>query len=172
MKTMTELLPIGIVVGLLAGLTWLLLDRNVGAGRWLLAGLVLFHGWVHAMFLFPKPEPAASSAGGSTWPFDLGQSWLINNIGLETGLVRTLGVVAIVVVVIAFALAALSTVGVLVPTTWWPGLLVGSALASMLLLAAFFSPMLLLGFAIDAALLWLALMSEWSPVLAVRSGIG
>ncbi len=168
MKTLTGLLPIGIGVGLVAGLTWLLLDRNVGAARWLLAGLLLFHGWVHAMFLFPNPEPATASAGGAAWPFDLGQSWLIGNFGLDPDAVRSLGVVVIAVVVVAFALAALSTVGVIVPAAWWTGILVGSALASMLLLGLFFSPMLLLGFAIDLAVLWLALISEWSPQALAR----
>ncbi len=169
MRTLIDLLPVTVGVALVSGLTWLLLDRNVGAGQWLLAGLLLFHGWVHVLFVFPKPESAAAPASGPAWPFDMGRSWLVGNFGLDAGLVGTLGVLMIAIVVATFALAALSTVGVLVPAAWWPGLLVGSALASMLLLGLFFSPMLLLGFAIDLALLWLSLLSEWSPQL---NGVG
>ncbi len=170
MKSLTGLLPIGIGVGLVAALTWLLLDRNAVAGRWLLAGLLLFHGWVHVMFVFPNPEPATASDSGPAWPFDMGQSWLAGNLGLDAGLVRSVGVLMIAIVVVAFVLAAFSTVGVVVPAGWWPGVLIGSALASMLLLGLFFSPMLLLGFAIDLALLWLAVLSDWSPRLA--AGVG
>lgn len=170
MKSLMDLLPSAIGVAVIGALTWLLLDRNVGAGRWLFAGLLLFHGWVHVLFVFPKPEPAPAPGGGAAWPFDMGQSWLIGNLGLDTALVRSLGVLLVAVVVVAFALAALSTVGVIVPTGWWPGLLIGSALASTLLLGLFSSPMLLLGFVIDLALLWLALVSEWSPQLAARGG--
>jgi len=54
---------------------------------------------------------------------------------------------------------------VLIPAGWWTGLIVGSAVASSVLLAICFSPMLLLGFAIDAAVAWLALASIWSPAV-------
>lgn len=53
----------------------------------------------------------------------------------------------------------------IVPTGWWTGLIVGSAIASGFLLAIFFSPTLLLGFAIDGAVAWLALASIWSPAV-------
>lgn len=91
--------------------------------------------------LFPKPEPAV--AGGAAWPFDLGQSWLIGIFGLEAELVRAVGGLLVAIVVIAFALTALAAVGPIVPAGWWPGLPVASALASMLLLGLFCSPMLL-----------------------------
>jgi len=60
-------------------------------------------------------------------------------------------------------LAALATVGLVVPADWWQGLVVALAVSSMLLLVLCFSPILLNGFAIDLALLWLALVSGWSP---------
>jgi hypothetical protein len=40
------------------------------------------------------------------------------------------------------------------------------------MLALFFAPALLLGFAINAALLWLALASVWNPLLARLPGGG
>jgi hypothetical protein len=164
MKAILDLLPIGIGVALVAALTWFLLDRDIGIGRWLLAALLLAHGWVHVMFVLPAPEAAPATAGGLAYPFDMGRSWLIANIGLDAGTVRTVGVVVMVIAVAGFALAALATVGWLVPGGWWTGLMLGSAAASTLLLVLFFSPALVLGFAINAAVWFLVLASVWRPV--------
>lgn len=81
-------------------------------------------------------------------------------------MVRTLGIVVMVVAFAGFVLSALATLGWLVPAGWWAGLVVGSAVASTLLLALFFSPALLLGFA-NNAMLWLLVMaSVWAPLAA------
>lgn len=146
---------------MIGALTWYLLDRNIGAGKWLLAGLLFAHGWVHVMLVFPQPETA--TAGGTEWPFDMGRSWLISGVGLDAGLVRNVGVVVMVAVFAGFLLTALSTVGILVPTSWWSGLIIGSAIGSTLLLGLFFTPTFLLGFAINVALVWLVVASTWSP---------
>jgi hypothetical protein len=173
MKGVTELLPLAIGIAVIGGATWFLLDRNVGFGKWLLAGLLFAHGWVHLMFVFPTPEPAPAAGGGLAYPFDMTRSWLITNAGLDVGVVRTVGIVVMVAAVAASTLAALSTVGLLVPAGWWAGLVVGAAVGSTLLLVLFFSPALILGFAINLALLWLALASHWSPVAGgMPGGVG
>jgi hypothetical protein len=166
MKTLTELLPLAIGVAVVGVVTWYLLTRDWAAGPWLLAGLLFAHGWVHLMFVFPQPDPAAATAGGPAWPFDMGHSWLITGPGLDVGLVRIVGITFMAVVFVGFVLAALSTVGLLVPAGWWPALLIGSAAGSLLLLTMFFSPTFLLGYGIDLALLWLILASGWSPTAA------
>ncbi len=164
MKAITDLLPLAIGVAVVAAVTWFLLDRDWTLGRWLLAGLLFAHGWVHLLFVFPRPAPeAATTAGGTAWPFDLSQSWLVTRVGLDVGLVRGVGLVVMVLVFASFLVAALSGLGVLVPASWWAGLVTGAALGSTLLLALCFSPSLLLGFAIDLALLWLVVSSAWRP---------
>jgi hypothetical protein len=174
MKAILDLLPIGIGVALVAALAWFLLDRDIGIGKWLLAALLLAHGWVHVMFLFPAPEAAPATGAGLAYPFDIARSWLITNAGMDAGLVRSMGVVVMVVTAVTFALAAAATVGWLVPAAWWSGLVLGGAAASTLMLVLFFSPALLLGFAINAALWWLVLAQMWSPLGAaiVRGGTG
>jgi hypothetical protein len=77
--------------------------------------------------------------------------------------VRLVGAALVVVVAVGFLLAGLATVGVVVPSGWWPFLVAGSAATSVLLLALFFSPTLILGIAIDAVLAWVVLASAWSP---------
>ena len=170
MKAILELVPIGIGVALVGAVTWFLLDRDIGAGKWLLAGLLLAHGWVHVMFLFPAPDAASATAGGLAYPFAMSRSWLISNAGLDAGLVRTVGVGVMIVTFAMFALAALATVGWIVPAGWWAGLVLGAAATSTLMLVLFFSPALLLGFAINAALWWLVLATVWNPMVARAAG--
>ncbi len=157
------LVPLAIVVGVVALAVWLLLVNDVGLGPWLLAVLVFGHGWVHLMFVFPKPANARPYAGTSEYPFDFGRSWLIRRAGLEAGLVRTIGLALMAVVFVLSLLAALSTVGLLVPTDWWAGLMMAAAVASTLMLALFYSPALVLGFFINALMVALVVSGSWSP---------
>ena len=163
MNTVIRLLPLAIGAALLAGLTWLLLERDVELGRWLLAALILGHGLAHLAFVVPTPGPARATGSGMVWPFDLGRSWPVIRIGLDAVIVRRAGVALTAVTVITSLLAALATIGILVPADWWAGLVVSQAVSSLLLLTLCFSAILLNGYAIDLALLWLALLSGWSP---------
>jgi hypothetical protein len=172
MKAILDLLPIGIGVALLAAVTWFMLDRDIGAGTWLLAALLFAHGWVHVMFVFPAPEAATATGGGLAYPFDMSRSWLITSMGLDAGAIRTIGMVVMAVTFVSFLLAALATMGWLVPTDWWSGLLLGAATSSTLLLALFFSPALLLGFVINVALWVLVMASIWSPAVSRAPGSG
>jgi hypothetical protein len=162
-KTLVPLLLLAVVVGVLGVATWYLLANDNAIGSWLLAGSLFAHGWVHLMFVFPRPQPAAAAATGPPYPFDFGRSWLIGGLRLDGGLVRTIGLAVMAWTFVTLALAALATVGILMPASWWAGLVVAGALGSALLLALFASPSFLLGLGIDLALLWLVLASGWSP---------
>jgi hypothetical protein len=172
MKGVMDLLPIAIGVAVVGAITWFLLDRDIGVGTWLLATLLFAHGWVHLMFVFPTPTPAAATAtaGGLAYPFDMGRSWLATGHGLDAGTIRTIGMAVMALTFVGFALAAMATLGWLVPAAWWDGLVIGSALGSTILLVLFFSPGLLLGFVINAGLVWLVLASIWSPMTAGLPG--
>lgn len=164
MKTVRNLLPLAIVVAVAGVVTLSLLQANPGLGQWLLAALLLAHGWVHVMFVFPRPQPKPGAVDAMSWPFDLGGSWLATRAGWPVPLVRAAGRVLVVITMAGFLAAALATVGVLVPTAWWPALVLLSAAASTLLLGLCFSPTLLLGLAIDGALGWLVVSGTWRPV--------
>lgn len=159
-----NLLPLAVAIALVGSITWFLLTQGWALGAWLLALLLFAHGWVHLVFLFPQPDPAAVAARGHPYPFDMDRSWLIRTVGVDARPVRIVGVGVMAAVFIASVLAALATVALLVPTEWWAGLVVASAVLSMLLLTMFFSPSFLLGYAIDLALLWLVLGLVWSPM--------
>lgn len=164
MKVLRGLVPLAVGIVAIGALTWFLLDAESAIGRWLLAALLFAHGWVHLMFVFPQPDPARASAGTPEWPFDMRRSWLVTRAGMDAGVVRIVGRAVMAVAFAALLLAALATVGVLVPAEWWAALVIGGSVASTILLILFYSPMLLLGFGINLALVWLVLGSVWSPI--------
>ena len=162
-NNLTQIVPLAIGVAVVGGVTWLLLEGDSVLGTWLLAALTLGHGLAHLAFVVPTPAPAKATGSGMAWPFDLGRSWPVNRIGLDARVVRGGGTALTAITIVTSLLAAFATVGVVVPVDWWSGLVVAQAVSSLLLLAVCFSPILLNGFAIDLALLWLVFLSGWSP---------
>jgi len=159
MRGIVGMLPWVIVLAIAGAAIWLLLDRQVVLGTWILAALILGHGLVHALFMLRPPDPPAGRPG-PRWPFDLGQSWLVALAGARRG--RRLGVILVGVIVAASILAALATVGLL-PVAWWSTLVVLAAVASLVLLVLAFDLQLVLGIGIDVALLAVVLAGAWAP---------
>lgn len=163
MSIARALAPLAIIVAVLAAAVWLMLVNDIVLGPWLLAFLVFVHGWVHLMFVFPKPERGNAYAGTGEYPFDFGRSWLIRRAGLDAGPVRIIGFALMAAVFGLCLLAALSTIGLIVPSDWWAALMVLAALSSTLMLALFYSPALVLGFFTNAAMVVLVVSGSWSP---------
>jgi hypothetical protein len=128
---------------------------------WLIAAFLVAHALIHMSYLAPAPP---RTAGGPEWPFELTRSWTVSALGLEAGVARSVGAALVATTVVLFVLAALATVGWLVPASWWAPLVVAGAGSSLLTLALFFHPWLVLGIAIDAGLLWLVLVAGWVPI--------
>lgn len=124
----------------------------------LLAGFLLAHGLIHASFLAPRP---AATAGGPAWPFDLGRSWALTPLGLDSATTSVLGMALIAATIAGFGLAAVAALGV-APGLWPVGVAVGGV-ASILLLGLFFHPWLALGVVIDLVLLWAVFLGSWAP---------
>lgn len=127
--------------------------------RLLVAGFLVAHGAIHAAFVAPRPP---ATAGGPTWPFELGRSWALGPLGMDPGLGRTLGLALVAVTIGGFALAAVAALGLAPAGVWTAGIAVG-AVASIALLALFFDPWLVLGIGIDLVLLWAVLVAHWAP---------
>jgi hypothetical protein len=159
-KSVVGILPWAIVVTAIGGAIWWMLARDIGAGRWVLAALLVGHGLVHVMFSVPTP---AATAGGPDWPFDMARSWMVTSVGLDFNVVRSVGLAVIAIVVVGFAVAALSTVGFVVPSGWWRPVVAVSAVASAVLLVVFFEPQLSLGLGIDAVVLGVVAIGAWAP---------
>lgn len=159
-QSIAGILPFAIVLAVLGAAIWYLLSREMAAGVWLLAALLVGHGLIHLLFFVPQPAP---TAGEPEWPFDMARSWAVTGAGLDLGMVRMIGVALIAVVAVCFVTAALATVGVLVPPGWWRAAVVASAVASIATLALFFNPQLVLGLAIDASLIGVVVSAAWAP---------
>lgn len=127
----------------------------------LLAAFLVAHALIHVSYLTPAPP---RTAGGPEWPFEMAKSWAVSGLGLDPGIVRLVGAALVTTTIVLLGAAAFATLGWIVPVAWWPSLVVGGAVASALTLALFFHPWILLGFAIDAALLWTVLVMGWQPV--------
>lgn len=157
------LVPLAIAIAVIAAAVGLMLLNDIVLGPWLLALLVFAHGWVHLMFVFPRPESPNTALGGSGYPFDFGRSWLIRRAGIDARPVRVMGIALMSLVFALTTLAALASVSLVVPAEWWSGLMILAALSSSLMLVLFFSPALVLGFATNAAMVVLVLSGSWSP---------
>lgn len=129
------------------------------AARWLVAGFLLAHAAVHGTFIAPRPP---ATAGGPTWPFELGKSWVLGPLGLDSEATRMVGMVLIALTIGAFALASLVAAGV-VPSALWQATVTTGAIASIALLGLHFSPWFVVGVAIDLVVLWAVLVASWAP---------
>ncbi len=127
--------------------------------RLLIIAFLMAHGAIHTGFISPQP---ATTPGAPPWPFDLGRSWALSSLGVAPDTLRLLGLALFVVTLGGFALAAVATLGVLPSGTWEAAISVGSV-ASLVLLALFFHPWLVVGIALDLGLLWVVLASGWTP---------
>ena len=125
----------------------------------LFAGFLLAHAAVHLLFFAPKPPV---TAGGPTWPFEVGRSWALSPFGLAPDMLRILAIALIAVMIGAYALAALTLFGIGPAGLWVPAAAAGT-LASLALLGLFYLPWLTIGVAIDIVVLWVVLMSTWVP---------
>ena len=124
----------------------------------LVAGFLLLHGLVHLSFLSSRPAgtPAAN------WPWELGSSWALSPLGLQSDGLRAIAIGLLVIVIAGYILAGLALAGVLSRRLWRPAIVIGSV-ASIAMLGAFFHQWLALGVIIDAVLLWVVLVVRWVP---------
>ena len=127
--------------------------------RLVIAGFLIAHGAIHAGFLSKGPP---RKPGGPPWPFDLERSWLRTRLGVSAGTVRMLGLALVPATIGGFALAALATLGILPAGAWGATVAIGS-LASLALLVVGLHRWLYIGIAIDLVLLWVALVTAWTP---------
>ncbi len=128
--------------------------------RIVLGVFLLFHALIHTGYLSPAPPPS----GGLEWPFEMGKSWVVTQVGLSADVVRAIGTALIGVVIVAMVGAALATFGIVVPQAWWRALVAAGATASMLTLVLFFHPWIVLGLVLEVALLYLVLVANRYPL--------
>ena len=120
--------------------------------RILIGVFFLGHGFVHARWQLWWP------GGGPR------TSWLLRNAGERT--LRGLSTTLFVLAAIGFFAAGL---GVFLQQGWWRPVAVISSVASLLLMALFWYRGLVVGAAIDTAILIALLVAHWPPASQVGS---
>ena len=90
------------------------------------------------------------------------RSWLLGQVGLRREIPRVLGTGLVVVVIAAFSLAAIASLGVGPAWLWSIGVAIGSV-TSLAILVLYFHPWLVVGIGIDVALLWSVVVAGWIP---------
>ena len=161
LRDLSKLVPLGIVLVIVAVAVGWMLQRDMTLGTWVFAAFLLGHGLVHIMFLAPPPTEPGSAV--ENFAFDPAKSWIVSSGFLSLTTLKVIVIGLVIAVVGGYALTALATVGLIVPTAWWPGLLTASTVISLALLAITPTPGLVLGVAIDFVLLWVANTAAWSP---------
>jgi hypothetical protein len=125
--------------------------------------LLVGHGLVHLLYIVPQPPRAE---GAAEWPFAIEKSWLVTNLGVSVEVMQAVAVMLLTITVAALVGAGLAIIDLVVPSAWWPALVVTGAGASLLLLTLCFHPWLVIGVAIDVVLLYLVLVNGWDPFAA------
>jgi hypothetical protein len=115
---------------------------------------LILHGLVHVGYLTPAPEDPR-------YPFVPERAWFVGAIHLEPTAARALFVAVASLAVLALTLAG---IGVFVSTGWWPAFAVAGSVASLVVLVLGFHPWLVLGVAIDLAIL-AAVAAGWPAAL-------
>lgn len=158
-KRIRELGPLAVATAVFGVVIALLLSNGNNLGNWLLAAFLVGHGWIHLMYVMPRPKASAATAGGPPWPFDLDHSWLAaGGAGLHV-----IGLLLVAVTVVGYFLAGLATIPIVISADLWPLLVLVSTVASALLMALFFNPGLMIGLAVDATLIALVVVTSWRP---------
>jgi len=108
--------------------------------------LLLAHGLVHLLYF-------VTNADDVKFPFTITSSWLVPEPAR-----RPVAIVLVAVTIAAFALLGLAVWGVPGLAAIWPLLAVVGSVASLAVLIAFWDTQLLLGVAIDAAVVVVAVV--------------
>lgn len=146
MNRLTSLLPI---VPFLALALWFSTRSRV-----FFAVFLIGHALVHVMYFVPGPS---ADQNGLEWPFRLDSSWALSGLPSET--IRTLGAVLAILSIIGFLATG---IGLLLDVGWWTGVAVVSAAISLVFIAAYVQPLILLGLVIDVFVLSMVLL-RWPP---------
>lgn len=121
----------------------------------ILFGLFLVaHGLIHASYLAPAPSDA-----GSSWPFNLDRPVLLGALGQPA--LQVVGVGLALIALVGLVAGGVGWLGLSGANGWWAPVAIAGSVASLLLLALFFHPWIVLGIAIDLILIWALGVARW-----------
>lgn len=120
--------------------------------------LLLAHGLVH----IPMPLIPGTDGKLGTWLMDPGRVWMVKHLGVTETAMRQVGITLMILAAVAFLAAGLAWFGWIIPAAWWrPAAITASAL-SLTFMGLLWHPWLVVGAALDLAIL-LAAIYGWAP---------
>ena len=140
----------------------------------LISALLILHGLIVAgqsagSFGSTIPNELQNPSFVSWWPINMGRSWLFSLLGLERTLfVYRIGGLLWLAGGIALVAAGLGVLDFVIPSEWWRSLAIGGAAISLLMLAVYFHPIMIIGTASSVAVLIALLWVKWPPMSLVR----
>jgi hypothetical protein len=140
----------------------------------LISVLLILHGLIVAgqsagSFGSTIPNELQNPSFVSWWPINMGRSWLFSLLGLERTLfVYRIGGLLWLAGGIALVAAGLGVLDFVIPSEWWRSLAIGGAAISLLMLAVYFHPIMIIGTASSVAVLIALLWVKWPPMSLVR----
>jgi hypothetical protein len=117
---------------------------------------LIAHGLVTmSLATVPVPAPGALRTPffPAWWRRDIDQAWPVNRLGLNPGLVRTLGWVLWLAVLILFLAAGLGSFGLAGLNAIWQSLAAVGAVLSLVLLVLYWHPWLVVGAVLNIGIL-------------------
>lgn len=141
--------------------------------RIIIALFLIAHGWMHySLTTVPLPKPGElhtpfwpgwkRSAVDATWP--------ASRLGLPDATVRWLGCVLMLAATLRFALAGLGLLGIPGLHSIWQGMVIFSSAASLILLALYWHPWLVMGVVISLGAV-LAIWQHWPDGYTLNPGL-
>ena len=128
--------------------------------RTVLGIFLIGHGIAHAG-LASAPDPSDSDTNPGAFFTQRGRSRLFQYLDLDPLLVQRTGVVLVVISSVGFILVGMGVLGVPGLKMIWQGLVLISAVTSLILLFLFWHPWIILGVVIDVGLIFLVVLNGW-----------
>jgi hypothetical protein len=130
----------------------------------LISILLILHGLIVAgqsagCFGSTIPNEIQNPSFVSWWPINMGRSWLFAWLGVEKSLtVYRIGGLLWLAGGIALVAAGLGALGFVVPTAWWRDLAIAGGAISLVMLAIYLHPLMIIGtvssVAVVVAIIW------------------
>jgi hypothetical protein len=121
--------------------------------------LLIAHALAHAG-LAAAPIPDDPNPTPGAFFTDVNRTRLFLKIGLDSAVVRWIGITLVALSIIGFIIAGLGVLGVSVFNPFWRGMAGFSATTSLLLLILFWHPWLVVGVLIDIGLLIMLFLNK------------
>jgi len=115
--------------------------------------LMIAHGLVHWVLLAPNPDVEGSGFAGF-----IKKSWLVTRTGMDESTAFWIGIVLMAIISIGFMVAGIA---VFASQAWWRPLAIAMAVISVVLLALFWHKWLVVGPALDVAIIVSLIFFKW-----------